>query len=128
MTEPAPELFPWLPSERVLRWLQLDAGDTELAAVAEDCRLAAASWCEDQRRDLVVDTLDGAGVLVAHTFDAGERHVQAGLLATARLYARRSSPAGLASFAELGGVEVLRFDPDVARLMGTGRYAPPAVG
>ena len=126
MTEPA-EPFAWLPSARVQRWLQVDPAD-DVAAVVEDCRVSAASWCEDQRRDLVVVTYDVDCVVLAETFTPTERVVQAAVLATSRLYARRSSPAGLASYGEFGAAEVLRLDPDVSRLLGVGRYARPAVG
>lgn len=47
------------------------------------------------------------------------------VLLAARWFARRSSPAGFASFAELGPAYVSRTDPDVARLLGLGR---PVVG
>lgn len=129
MTEPAPEAtpYPWLDPAQVRRWLQVDEG-TAQADVVEDLRRSAADYCEDQRRDLFVDVLAADGVTVVPTFTPSPRHVQAGVLATARLYARRSSPAGLASFGEFGAAEVLRLDPDVSRLLGTGRFAPPAVG
>lgn len=129
MTEPAPESppFAWLPPDRVLRWLQVDP-DTEQAAVVEDCRQAAADYCERQRRDLVVTVVDGVTGLATSSFAHSESIVTAGVLAAARLYARRSSPAGLASYGEFGAAEVLRLDPDVSRLLGVGRYAPPAVG
>lgn len=122
-TEPAPELHPWLPQAAVLSWLQLDAGDT-LAAVAEWCRKAAAAYCERQRADLVVvDVAAGTA-----TFTATDDVVMAGLIAAARLYARRSTPTGLASFGEFGASDILRLDPDVARLLGTGRHAGPRIG
>jgi hypothetical protein len=130
MTEPAPPPpYPWLPLDRCCRWLQVDEADTELAAVVDDVRLAAASWCQEQRPDLVVDVLDVDGVtVIGQVFTAPDQVVQAGVLAVARLYARRSSPAGLASYGDFGAAEVLRIDPDVARLLGTGRFAPWALG
>lgn len=120
MTETPPETPPhaWLPADRVKRWLQLDTDADN--AVLEDCRTAAASWCEDKRRDLFIGPAEGTAV--------PDRIVQAGVLSTARLYARRDTPAGLASYAELGAAAILRTDPDVAQLLGIGRYAPPAVG
>lgn len=119
-TVPEPAPFPWLPAEQVRRWLHVtSADDPAVLDVVEDCRLAAAAYCETQRPDL----LDAAG-----TFTAGFGVVQAGVLATARLYARKGSPAGIAAYSELGPFEILRIDPDVSRLLGVGRYAPPAVG
>lgn len=128
MIEPAPDPYPWLPLPEVLAWLQVDAAD-ELAAVVDRVRKSAADYCEGQRPDLVVDVLDVDGVtVIGQSFTATDKVVQAGILAAARLYARRSSPAGLASYGEFGAAEVLRLDPDVSRLLGVGRYAPPAVG
>lgn len=132
MTEPAPEEqpHPWLPASRVLAWLQL----TELAGTspeddrvttAEDCRRAAADHLETQRRDLWTQpTLEDG----EPAFDATEGVVTAGVLVAARLFARRSSPAGLASYGEFGAAEVLRLDPDVARMAGLGRNAYPRLG
>lgn len=115
-----PPAYPWLSVERTLAWLQVRADDTELAPVAEDCRAAAGDYCEAQRPDLFA--ADGV------TFNATPKVALAGILAAARLYARRSTPTGLASFGEFGASDILRLDPDVGRLLGTGRYAPPRVG
>jgi hypothetical protein len=135
VSNPPPEAPPhaWLPAERVLRWLQLEAEaeGSPLRLVAEDCRAAAADHLEQQRLDLWADVLDletDPPTVVGRTFVASDSLVQAGVLVTARLYARRSSPAGLASYGEFGAAEVLRLDPDVARLAGLGRNAYPAVG
>lgn len=118
-TTPDEPLFPWLPAARVLRWLGLTDTD-EAAAIAEDCRRAAAAWCEMQRPSLI-DPQTGE-------FTASEAIVQAGVMATARLYVRKGSGAGLPAYAELGAGDVLSLDPDVARLLGTGVYARPTVG
>lgn len=114
---------PWLPLSLVLSWLQVDA-DGPAAGVVDQVRAAAAAHCERQRSDLF-DLVDGDYVGPAGQLDVIR---QAGLLAAARLYARRGSPAGLASFGEFGASEVLRRDPDVAALLGTGRHAHPKVG
>lgn len=144
--EPAPLRHAWLPLHDVgtpdadtytaglLTWLQLPAGNggagvtSPLAGVAELCRRAAARYCERQRPDLFPTvTVPDTGELV-QGFAGDDDTIMAGLILAARLYARRSSPAGLASFGELGAAEVLRLDPDVGRLLGTGRHATPAVG
>lgn len=46
----------------------------------------------------------------------------------ARLNRRRSSPDGIASFGDMGGVYVQRNDPDVAMLLQLGAYRKPQVG
>jgi hypothetical protein len=120
-TPAEPQPYPWLPIADVLGWLQIDAGHKH-AGIAEWCRRAAASYVEDVRSDLV-ELVDDVP-----TFDASDRVKQAGLILAARLFARRSSPAGLAAFAELGAADVVRVDPDVPRLLGLGRHARPQVG
>jgi hypothetical protein len=46
----------------------------------------------------------------------------------ARLYRRRNSPEGVATFTAEGAVYVQRNDPDIGMLLGIGAYAPPVVG
>lgn len=133
--------FAWLEPASVVRWLQLPAdladpaSTDERAALVEEVRQAAADYCESQRPDLAGQTLAEDGTTVTAAWWAAEdptkvpaRYRQAGLLSAARLWARRSSPAGLASYGEFGAAEVLRLDPDVSRLLGVGRYATPVVG
>lgn len=130
MSETPPETpYPWLPPDRVLRWLGLTTeDDATLLATAEDCRLVAGDYCEQQRRDLhesVTDPVTGVVTPYAGPFTPTPAVVQAGVLAAAALYGRK----GGASFAELGGgAAVLAGDPDVARLLSTGQYATPRVG
>lgn len=136
MSETPPEpppAHPWLPVDATRTWLQLDE-NSPLSTVAEWCRKASARYCERQRPGLFVITQvtdPATGVTTwtrTETFAADDDVVLAGLIGAARLFARRSSPAGLASFGEFGATEVLRLDPDVSRLLGTGRHASPEVG
>lgn len=56
-------------------------------------------------------------------------HKAGALLLAARLWRRRLSPDGVATFtAEGGAVYVQRNDPDVAMYLGLGAYAAPVVG
>ncbi|MFJ9433685.1 hypothetical protein ACIRQY_29085 [Streptomyces sp. NPDC101490] len=52
------------------------------------------------------------------------------LLQAQRIFARRSSPTGVAGYSDLGGaaVYVSRWDPDVERLLRIGSWAPPQTG
>lgn len=128
MTEtPPPTTYPWLTPEAVLDWLQLTT-ESPLAGVAEFCRTASAAYCERQRRDLLDEVTDPETGETVVTFDADPDVVMAGLIGAARVFARRSTPAGLASYGEFGAAEVLRLDPDVSRLLGTGRHGVPRVG
>lgn len=61
-------------------------------------------------------------------WDAGPRIVEGATMLGARLWERRNSPSGVASFGDAGAVYVQRNDPDVALLLGIGSYAKPRVG
>lgn len=108
--------YPWLPLEDVLAHLGVPAGSAN-ADVAEAARVAAAAYVQKLRPDLI-----GPQGYVA---DDAVRH--GAVLVAARLYARRGSPVGVASFGEFGA-SVPRLDPDAERLLGVGRYAGPQVG
>lgn len=119
MTEPTPEpeQHEWLSSADVFAWLKLDPETSDKAAQIELCRLGAADWVEDQRRDL----FDDDGIFVATP-----RIVSGALLSVARIVARIDSPNGVVSFDELGAGSILTRDPDVRRLLGLRRI--PLVG
>ena len=101
----------WLPAAEFAAWLNDDE------AAVETLRLEIADYVEDRRRDLL-DPVTG-------TFAATPRIVLAAKLMGARLKARKGSPAGVVTFAEFGPAEVLRYDPDLERMLGVGRYARP---
>lgn len=107
----------WLPAASVLAHLGVDAGSAQ-EADAERARLAATAYVERVRSDLLVEDGYAPDPDVAH----------GALLLAARLYARRSSPQGLASFGEFGPGAIMRLDPDIERLLGVGRYGSPRVG
>jgi hypothetical protein len=112
-----PTPWAWLPLPDVLDHLTLEAdpGDGQV----ERARAAAAAYVERVRPDL-----DWS----AEGFDPGPDIREGGILLAARWHARRSSPAGLASYAEFGPADVPRLDVDVERLLGIGRNAPPRIG
>lgn len=56
------------------------------------------------------------------TFAATDRVVMAGLLATARLFARTDSPNGVVAFDETTAGSLLARDPDVARQLGRAKW------
>lgn len=107
----------WLPAATVYAHLGVDVGSAQQAD-ADRARLAATAYVERVRSDL----LDGV------TYAPDPDVVHGALLLAARLYARRSSPQGLASFGEFGPGAIMRLDPDVERLLGVGRYGSPRVG
>lgn len=125
----AGEVAPWLTPAAVVAQIpgvQLDNAG-ELPADVELIRAAAGNWVEDQRRDLAVPAvLDDAGAVVTPaSFSSTPRIVLGAAMYVGRLVARKGSPQGLASFGEFGPATVLRQDPDVAQLLGIGRYGKP---
>lgn len=50
----------------------------------------------------------------------------AAIMQAARFFTRRRSPTGVATFTEMGGpVYTPRWDPDIEKMTGTGKWAPP---
>jgi hypothetical protein len=101
--------------------------------VATTAAAVAAQLSMDPTDGAVLDKLSAtvaavnALVPMLATTTGPPRDLGATMLA-ARLYRRRNSPEGVASFAADGAVYVQRNDPDVAMLLGIGAYAPPVVG
>lgn len=117
----AAEDYPWLPQETARVACKVTAGNTDALARVEVARMAAADWCQDQRRDLF------ATVEEEEVFQATPRVVQAGALATARLYVRADSATGVVSFGEYAA-SILRRDPDVKAMLGKRRLSGAAAG
>lgn len=50
----------------------------------------------------------------------------AALMMAGRIFTRRRSPTGIATYTETGGpVYTPRWDPDIEKMMGIGKWAPP---
>lgn len=109
-------IAPWFPSSELLAYLKVDAG-SENGTTVELCRVAAAAVVARQRPDLKLDD-----PLVVEA-PAGVKH--GAVLLAARLYARKGTPEGIATFGELGASSILRTDPDIGMLLGVGRFARP---
>lgn len=109
--------YPWLPLDVVLDELGLKDTDPQ-AAAAERSRVAAAAAVEEARADLIT----------ADVFTPRANVLHGALMLAARLHARRGSPTGVVAYSELGGSTVVRFDSDIEKLLGTGRYARPRIG
>lgn len=131
----------WLTPETVHAHLGVDSSE---APSVEPARLAAAAQVEVARPDLLVP-IDGSDATWQEvngdlswddledpsadwSYSPTSDVFYAALLITARLYARKGSPTGIASYGEFGPAAVLRFDPDVERLLMVGRYGKPRIG
>lgn len=123
-----PTPYAWLPEAAALDYLDVAQGGDQ-AVTVESCRKAACAVIERVRPDLLVGTdTDADGIVDTWTFTPGDDVVQGALLLIGRLYARKGTPAGIATFGELGASTILRTDPDVQLLVGLGRYATPRIG
>jgi hypothetical protein len=120
---PAPD-YDWLPVDDVERHIAKvsSAPDGDV----EPYRAAAAAVVERARKDLLLTEIVDDVPVVTFTPDAAVK--LAGLMLASRYYARRGSALGVASFGEFGATEILRYDPDVASLLGLGRAARPKIG
>jgi hypothetical protein len=107
----------WLGADAVSAWVKVDASDARL----ELARLAAASWCESQRPDLL--TVGGLGVEPLGAGQAPADAVVAGCIAVDRLL-----KTGRASYSDFGAADVLPAVVELYRLLGVGTHARPALG
>lgn len=114
----------WLPAAEVLAHFKVsDTSDNAPAVLA--ARLAAVRVVERERKDLTLDTLP---VPLTDADRAAVGDVIAGaLLLVGRLYARKGTPEGIATFGELGAAMILRSDPDIGMLLGVGRHGRPGL-
>jgi hypothetical protein len=103
-------------AELVAGWLLKESGDTattaRLGLVAAAVNIMVRRW----------QTSPANGETWPEDLELG-----ATMLA-ARLWRRRHSVDGVATFTAEGAAYVQRNDPDVALLLGLGAYAPPVVG
>lgn len=81
---------------------------------------AARAWVEKKRPDLL--TGDPA------VFTPGADVKLGTAMYALRLYQRRTSPLGVSQNTEFGGSDILRQDPDIAKLLGIGAEGPPVFG
>jgi hypothetical protein len=83
-----------------------DVEETALELAAD----AAAEYVEDLHPEL----------FTGQAFQPTARVRLGATMLANRWYQRRSSPLGIAGYAEMGGAGILRYDPDIARLLGIG--------
>lgn len=114
----------WLDATRSLALTGQAAGSVDDAAY-EGALAAARAYVERKRADLVTT----AGDPPVSTFTAGADILLGTAMLAHRLYERRSSPLGAGEYSEFGGIgTILRYDPDIGRLLGIGREGAFVVG
>jgi hypothetical protein len=111
----------WLTPRIVVAWIEDDdpgAPVTDRAALQD----AAAGYVEGIQPDLFVDGEDPEVDPPVYT-PTPEIKLGAIMLA-ARYLARRGTTLGVAGFSEFGSSPILRYDPDIQRLLKIGVFAP----
>lgn len=125
MTSPSPALPPGpATAETVAGRLGGVATDDVADIVAAVNAMCAGRW---GKRPPVAAYADD-GVTVAEWGAWQPDTVEGANMLAIRLYNRRNSPAGVATFGAEGAAYITRNDPDVAMLLQIGSYAPPQVG
>jgi hypothetical protein len=77
---------------------------------------AAAEYVEELKPELYVT----AGDPPVTSYEPTHRVRLGAAMLAHRWYARRASPLGVAGYGELGSAGILRYDPDIARLLDIG--------
>ena len=86
-----------------------------VAAVAASCE-----YVEDKRKDLNIGT--------PPVFTPGPLIIYGTAMLSNRWYTRMRSPMGASQNVEFGGSEILRQDPDIAKMLGIGTEGKPVFG
>lgn len=102
----------WLDVPQALVLIGQESGDVD-EPTFEGALDAACALVERKRSDLF-NTEDPPEFVADAAIKLGTA------MLTHRLYARRSSPLGAAQFTEFGAGTILRYDPDIGRLLGIG--------
>lgn len=81
---------------------------------------AAAAYVEDLRPEYLTAGDPEADPPTEDSYEPPATILLGAAMLAHRWYARRGSPLGVAGYAELGAAGILRYDPDIARLLGIG--------
>lgn len=123
MSEQPAEPAGWLTSADVLAWTGSQDEATGNGPLG-DATAAAAAFVERVRPEyLVTDPVTGEDV-----YDPPADVMTGALMLAARLYQRRGTALGTAGYSDFGAPELLRQDPDIARLLRIGPHARFAFG
>ena len=91
-----------------------------------DADRIALHWATAAVNTLVPDTVPRVRPTATDPDPPWPDDVHAGaLLMASRLFTRRRSPTGIATYDETGPAYVPRWDPDLERLLRIGKWAPP---
>lgn len=110
----------WLTPTAVRQWSGQRQGDTADTAALQLAANAAAGYVEGLHPELFTTPDPLADPPVEAVFEPTPEILLGSAMLAHRWYSRRASPLGVAGYAELGAAGILRYDPDIARLLGMG--------
>lgn len=110
----------WLTPAAVRQWSGQRQGDAADTAALQLAINAAAGYVERVRSELWTAGDPLADPPVAPVFEPTPEVLLGSAMLAHRWYSRRASPLGVTGYAELGSSGILRYDPDIARLLGLG--------
>lgn len=101
-------------------------GPTSAAAVAAQLSMDPG---KPEVLEQLADTVAAVNEWVtAHSSAKPQSRALGATMLAARVYRRRNTPEGVATFTDTGLIGVARSDPEVWMLLGLGSWAPPVVG
>lgn len=119
---------PWLTPAAVRTWSGQRMGDTLDTGALQLAANAAAEYVEELKPELWVGRDLTAVPPVPGTYEPTPKVLLGASMLAHRWYSRRGSPLGVAGYADLGVAGILRFDPDIAKLLGLGTEGPFVFG
>lgn len=114
----------WLTPVVVRTFVGVAAADVSDEAALTMAADAAAEFVEDQPHLTGKAVLDELGAVVGYS---PKITLGAAMLAY-RWYSRRGSPLGIAGYSELGASGIMRYDPDIGRLLKLDGFGPFVFG
>lgn len=112
----------WLSATYVLKVLGDDLAEPTDSTSLEEYVAGARSYVEGKRRDLWAPADPDADPPTEATFVAPAQVRLGAAMLVFRFYTRRTSPLGVIGFTEDGAAGMLREDPDIAKLLGIGKF------
>lgn len=110
----------WLSDLQARALIGLEPGEVSDDTAFGGALEAARDWVEKKRSDLMVAGDPEADPPTEDVF-AADNAIKLGTAMLAhRWYVRRTSPLGSAQYSEFGSGTILRYDPDIAKLLGIG--------
>ena len=110
----------WITEPQALALIALTPGDITDTTAFGGALEAARDHVEKKRPDLFVPATPVVDPPEPPVFTPGGDVMLGTAMLAHRWYERRASPLGVAEYSEFNGGTILRYDPDIAKLLGVG--------